>query len=72
MYDNSEMFEVDPEQAVRDLHLFNGTTEIIKPGQHFKVVFGEFEEEHKTFNEIVMPYLYKFAVGTAEVAAKTG
>jgi hypothetical protein len=50
MYDDSDMFQVDPSEAVKNLHLFNDKTEIIKEGQKHKVIFGEFEEEQKTLN----------------------
>ena len=73
--DNSQMFNADrsEEVEVKQPHLFNKeNTEIIKEGQRHKVVFGQMELEKKPLHEIVMPYLYKFAVIGKDVAYTAG
>lgn len=46
------MFKVGDttEIKVKELHLFNDKTEIIKEGQRHKVVFGQLEEERRSLH----------------------
>ena len=68
------MFRVDRSEEVenRQMPLFNKDTQIIAEGQRHRVVFGQMELEKKPLYEIVSPYLYKFAVSTAELATQAG